>query len=201
MQSFTVPPAAAPLVIGTSNPVSPVWYTFFNNVSVTLGGGVNPTFASIAGTLAGSQSPPGVSTNSNAHIGYPGQYVSSTVLLGGAVALTSNVAANITSIPLSAGDWDIYGSVNFSPAGTTQIAVEEAGVSQTSATLPTPPSGGFTGTSATMPAGGQITLVLGHSPLSLAAPTTLYLVAYAVFTVSTCGAYGIIEARRSPNVY
>jgi hypothetical protein len=30
----------------------------------------------------------------------------------------------------------------------------------------------------------------------LAAPTTIYLVARAIFTVSTLGGYGIIRARR-----
>jgi hypothetical protein len=52
-----------------------------------------------------------------------------------AVSLTSGAMANVTSISLTAGDWDVSGVVEFNPAGTTGIAYMYAGISTVSAGL------------------------------------------------------------------
>lgn len=163
---------------------------------------VQPAFGDISGSLAGSQSALGIATNSNAHAGYPGQVVASSIALGAAVSLTTATPANVTSIALTAGDWDVYGSIYFAPAAGTIIAGESGGISQTSATLPTAPAGGYAEVRGiTLAAGTEVSLTLGYTRISLAAPATVYLVAEASFSVSTCGAYGAISARRSANVY
>lgn len=161
-----------------------------------------PAFSDISGSIAGSQSAVGVATNSNAHAGYPGEFITSSVAVGAAVALTTGVAANVTSIALTDGDWDLYGNIYFAPAGTTVIATESGGISDTTATLPTAPAGGYTEVNGvTIGAGAEVSLTLGYTRMSLASPATVYLVAQAAFSVSTCGAYGIISARRSANVF
>jgi hypothetical protein len=68
-----------------------------------------------------------------------GQYIESVVTVGAAVALTSGVQTNVTSIPLPAGDWDVSGVVYLLPAATTSVTRYAAGVSTASAVLQTNP--------------------------------------------------------------
>ncbi|MEF1435483.1 hypothetical protein QWU86_11715, partial [Neisseria gonorrhoeae] len=79
----------------------------------------------------------GTTTNNNANAGSDGEFISSSVVVGSAVALTTNVTANVTSITLTAGDWDVAGTVSINPARSTTIAAVIAGISNTTATLPT----------------------------------------------------------------
>lgn len=139
----------------------------------------------------------GTATNDNAAAGEIGEYISSTVASGSAVALTSGVQANVTSISLTAGDWDITGSVFFSSTSTTSFNRYVGGISTTSATIDATPSR-YTDTSiaATVPNLVPLTNNSGPTRFSFASTTTVYLVALASFTVSTSGAYGIIRARR-----
>lgn len=85
----------------------------------------NPTTQGIVGTT----------TNDSAGSGYVGEFVSSVILVGSKVTLTANVVANITSISLTAGDWDVWGNVNISSTAQTQT-YSFAWISQTSATQP-----------------------------------------------------------------
>lgn len=146
----------------------------------------------------------GTTTNDNAAAGNIGQFVTATVVAASAVALTTAVAANITSISLTAGDWDVSATMDLTPAATTSITVMTVGVSATSATLAGQPGGGGVGTdpqttitqAAQVPAAGPISLVVPPVRVSLAATTTIFLVASCAFTVSTLSAYGTIRARR-----
>lgn len=141
----------------------------------------------------------GTNTNDSAAAGYVGEYISSTVVSGSAVALTNSTSANITSISLTAGDWDVSAVTSFLTAVSTNVTVEATSISNTSATMDTTPgrvvsvrfaggevpgSGGFDG--------------MGIPPvrISLSGSTTIYLVANCSFTVSTLSSYGIISARR-----
>lgn len=139
----------------------------------------------------------GTTTNNSANAGSVGEFVSSNVPSGSAVALTSNASANVTSISLTAGDWDVWGSVGIVTGGSTVVAGEQAAISTTSATLPTFPGGGgqyfFP---LTLPTGQGMLAPLGTTRLSLASTTTVFLVAQFNFATSTCSAYGFIGARR-----
>jgi hypothetical protein len=151
-----------------------------NGLAVT-GGFVPSQTAGIVGTT----------TNNNANAGSVGEYASNT---GSGVALTSAVTANATSVSLTAGDWDVSGTVQFVPAGTTTIAGIASGISTTSATLGG--VGSFNSTQATHTTGAaqmQSTPVLR---LSLATTTTVYLVANSTFGVSTMSVNSLIRARR-----
>lgn len=140
----------------------------------------------------------GTATNNNAPAGYVGEYISSGVLAGSAVSLSSGVTANVTSISLTAGDWMVSGSVQGSPGGGTTTNSWYVGISTVSATLPTIGAenneAGFTniGNIANL----STCVTAGPLRLSLSGTTTVYLVVNSVFAVSTSAAYGFIGARR-----
>lgn len=154
----------------------------------------------------------GTPTNDNASAGYVGEYIFSTIPTGSAVSLTTATPANITSIALTPGDWDIDCQVEFSPGASTSVTVSTASISLTSATLSTQP-GGTVGRAtlgpepvmtinqaAAVPAAGYALAPSSVRCTISAAPpgvtTTVYLVAQATFTVSTMAAFGTIRARR-----
>lgn len=134
----------------------------------------------------------GTTTNDNAAAGQIGEIVESTVLIGSAVALTTATSVNVTSISLTAGDWDVWGNVAFSLGGGTTITALVGWINSVSATIPTNPNGG-----AYAHFGGDArTFSVGCRRISLAATTTIYLTVYTTFAVSTLSSYGYIGARR-----
>lgn len=140
----------------------------------------------------------GTSTNDNASAGNIGQLISSTVAAGSAVSLTNNTAKTVTSISLTAGDWDITAATYFKLGATTSITCAIGDISTTNDTLTQSLGGYYTyQTSADVPTDTN-DLGWSHGPLrvSLSGTTTYYLVAFSQFTVSTNSAYGIIRARR-----
>ena len=138
----------------------------------------------------------GTTTNDSAAVGQVGEYVSSTVVAGSAVALTSAVAADVTSISLTAGDWDVSAMLAFVTAATTSYTSMFGGASSTSATVPGLPDRVQFSTAATVPGVANFVKAQAPTRFSLASTTTIYLVAQAGFTVSTLSAYGRISARR-----
>ena len=126
-----------------------------------------------------------------------GEYVESQVAQASAVALTTATTANVTSITLPAGDWNIFGTVGFIPAASTSITVLGAGSSQTSATLDALGTAfGFT-QAAVVPTAVPQLFSIPMDRVVLTQTTTIYLVARATFTVSTLGAFGVLSARRA----
>lgn len=139
----------------------------------------------------------GTGTNDSAAAGYVGQYISSSIVAGSAVPLTTTVSANVTSISLTAGDWDVASSVLFLPDPTTTSTAQHGAISATTGTFPTAGSeNNIGGLSIAFGAGGTGQFCVGPTRISLASTTTIYLVASAIFAVSTMAAYGFIGARR-----
>lgn len=143
---------------------------------------------------------PGAATNDTAAFGNIGEYTSISVASGAAVALTNGVSANVGSFLLPAGDWDVWINAQFTGGAATVVNYLQASISQTSATLDT--SNGawdivpcFASTVFNN-SNNIISDNVGPLRVSLAAPTTIYFVARAAFTTSTCAAYGIMQARR-----
>jgi hypothetical protein len=134
----------------------------------------------------------GTTTNDNAAAGYVGEYISSNVAYSSAITTTSNVAANITSISLTAGDWDVFGVCYFE--ASSQNSTYSAGwTSATSAAVPTP-NEYFIVQSTTNQFIAQC-LVTPIKRYSLSSTTTIYLgtVADGSGTRKACGT---IFARR-----
>ena len=139
----------------------------------------------------------GVNTNSDAVSGSVGEYISSTVLIGSAVALTAGAPVDITTISLGAGDWDVWGTVVTNPAGATTTTNINGWISTSSATVPTPPNNGaMYGINLSIAAGLSQQHPVGTLRLLLASTTTVYLSMEAVFGGSTMSGYGFIGARR-----
>ena len=126
--------------------------------------------------------------------GYIGENQDVNVTSGSAISLTTGISKTIASRSLTAGKWDIGGIVNFNLAVNTQVWSLFGGSSLTTNT----------------PDGYQYAhrcapFVPGASPMGYAIPprqididvtTTVYLVATAGFTVSTCDAWGYMRIRR-----
>jgi hypothetical protein len=153
------------------------------------------SFTATATAAAGQL--PGTATNDNAAAGKVGEYVQATAT---STAITTATQTNITSISLTAGDWDITGAISFVPTGTTNIVDMIASISTTSATLD---QATFNSTRQTYGSGGVVPTAsfnnivnVGPRRLSLSATTTVFLVGWADFTASTLTTAGGIRARR-----
>lgn len=133
-------------------------------------------------------------TNDNASSGNIGEYVSSDIPSGSAVGLVSVTPKNLTSISLTAGDWDVACVPVFTPGGN--VTYVEATLSTTSATLDTTLGRlGVTSYAAGTAVAGAITSPVLPARFSLSSTTTIYCVAQASFTVSMT-VYGNLHARR-----
>lgn len=149
------------------------------------------------GTAAVGQLP-GTTTNDSAAAGKVGEYISGSRSLGSALGLTTATVADIVTISITAGDWDITGIVGFNGAATTTVTAFDGGISLVSATVPSSINNIFIGYP-------SATTVFVNYPTSHSVPTlrvstastiNVYLVADATFAVSTCSAFGKLEARR-----
>jgi len=135
---------------------------------------------SVSDTLATVHA--GVTDGSDAAAGQIGEYMTAT---GGPVALVSGSVANVASLALTAGDWDVSGNVQFS-AGAGTHTYFGAGITAvdtlTAATFPT------------------TALAQAISPatrrVNVTATTTTWLVAEASFA-GTVTVTGTIRARRA----
>lgn len=134
---------------------------------------------------------------SSATAGNIGEVISSAVASGSAASVTTGTPANVTSITLTAGDWEVFGQVYYIGAGGVSITQSACAISLTTGALPS---------SDTI---GEGYSLLGQSAsLNTSSPncpsvrqlvtsnTSVFLIKYAVFTIGTMTAYGNIHARR-----
>lgn len=143
-------------------------------------------------------------TNDSAGAGILGEFATATVASGSAVVLGTGVTSNVTSVSLTAGDWDVSGAVDYVFAATTSYTQLQAGISLTSATLASQAGGAGLGTDpnvsfatpAAVPTALPYTQTVPTVRISLAVTTTVFLVSQAVFTVAALSAFGTIRARR-----
>lgn len=143
----------------------------------------------------------GVTDGSDAAAGLGGEFISAQVARNVGVALTVNTTVTVTSISLTAGDWDVswMGSVSAATGGSdTSI---EGGLSLTAATLTTPPpASGFTATWNGSASAGNVEFPLsGQARVSISATTTIYLVMFGNWSggAGSGAAYGYLGARRA----
>lgn len=124
------------------------------------------------------------------------QYVFGQTLVANAVSITTATPTNILAagIVCNAGAWVIIPTVNFIPAASTSLTVMNICASTTSATLTTVDTGLWKQTIvALVPTAAQV-WVGNPWIFNFTAPTTVYLVAQATFTVSTLTASGSLAA-------
>ena len=138
----------------------------------------------------------GVTDGSDATAGNVGEYIFSNV--GNTAFPTSVNYGDLRSISLTAGDWDVSGTMVTTTNGSTLSQIE-LGISTTS---------GNSGTGLTS-AVNDIALLFGVSHtgsfdfitlppyrISISVPTTVYLKYNATYSVATPAAAGVIRARR-----
>jgi hypothetical protein len=133
----------------------------------------------------------GTTTNDNANAGSVGEFITAT---GTSVSLPiAGTTTNITSISLTAGDWDVSGMCNVSSSNST-MGAGVIGISTTSGTL------GAIGTySQIAQPSGTYTVINMPTPVlrfSLSGTTTVFLVASAAAGSGTASGTGVITARR-----
>jgi hypothetical protein len=136
----------------------------------------------------------GTTTNDSASAGNVGEVVFSAIASGSAVSLTNNTASNITSISLTAGDWDVWANANFSGTSAT-VTQKEAGIGSTSATLPTDGTEVYSGEQTTTTTAID-SITLTKKRFSLSTTTTIYLVGKSNFSAGTMTGFGSLHARR-----
>lgn len=141
---------------------------------------------------------PGTGTNDNAVAGQVGELMTARQAGGGsALSMSNGAGLNVTSLSLTAGDWDVSGVVAFIPQSTTIRGRCIAGISTASTTIPTNTDdrGQLTLNTADS-TGNDFTVAAPVQRISIAATTTVYLVGYSDFSSGTMKAYGTIRARR-----
>lgn len=177
-----------------SNPAGAVTLSLPQSIATTSA----VTFGSVTFSPT-TQGIVGTTTNDNASAGYVGEYISSTILNGGVtISLSNNNSANVVSITLSAGDWDVWGSANFLYGASTNVVDTQAGINTTTATLPDKSlqsSFPYNLATGAVPV-NNLGLVVPQQRLSVSGSTIVYLVVQVNFAVSTCNAAGFIAARR-----
>ncbi|WP_175803696.1 hypothetical protein [Burkholderia ambifaria] len=156
--------------------------------------GADPAFGSSVGalTFTGAITPSstagilGTTTNDNANAGSVGEYQTNTA---SGVALTNTVYTNVTTLSLSAGDWDVEGFCAYGGTGTG-ITASVCGINTVSATNPGGPN------SVTQFVNSLSQQVTWVTRVSLSTTTTVYLGAQANYTGGSVTASGWMRARR-----
>lgn len=151
----------------------------------------------------------GTTTNDDAASGFVGETAKVQRAYADRVGITTATATTIPLSPanlsLTAGHWQVCGSVGFLPAATTSVTSLAASVSLVNNTFSdistaSNPSGNEYSTYREMPAtvfGAKIqTLDIPCFDVKISSTTNLYLVVFSSFTVSTMQSWGSLWATR-----
>ena len=170
---------------------------WFNGVTASADITITGRITAANATITGAMSLAGVTDASDAAAGKIGEEVRSSVASASAVTLTTNQYSDVTSVSLTAGDWDVSGMVSFTGGAVTGT--------QFSAGFGTASGNSATG----LVAGDNLVTTLGapgvgidpgmaipQYRINVSSTTIIYLKAFALFTLGTAKAYGRISARR-----
>jgi hypothetical protein len=149
--------------------------------------------ASLVLALTTKMDKAGVTDASNAAPGIIGEIISANLPVASKITLTTGVAADIVSISLSPGDWDIDGVVYFD--ATIKAEMLWSWANTVSVTMPSQDQGSVIFDQNT--ANGQNTsMTLPTWRLNSSTPQTVYLTCRGDFISGTLSACGGIRARR-----
>lgn len=147
----------------------------------------SPTTQGIVGTTAGD----------DAAASYVGEYIESVVTTP--AALTPLTSVDITSISLSAGDWDVYSNVAFTSDTGCNIVYLSNWTSDVSATEPSQEylaKVAYSGAGIVTGQAESGSLTSPFRRFSLSTTTTIYLTAKCRYSIAALSASGVICARR-----
>lgn len=202
-------PAAARLAGNTTSTKNFLTQTGTGSVSAapawgTIAGGDVPNVTqSVSGTVKSAGQLLGTNTNDNAAAGFVGEFASTSVVTVNLGA--SNAATNVTSISLTAGDWDVQANVQIALGDINTLDEIDAVLSASSASFT-----GYTGKNNDygvmyFKSGFAAANAFINSPdvetgvirVTLPSTTTIYLNAGAHYASETTAQWnGYIQARR-----
>jgi hypothetical protein len=154
-------------------------------VTPTLGAATatSVTFSPTTGGIVGT------TTNDNAGAGKVGEIISSVITSGAPVTFSTTVTKDLTSIALTAGDWDVWGNYLLSDSTTAQCT---AWTNSASATLP---DSSVRCTIAPLGASTAVGMAVPYQRYSLSGNTTIYISANLTFSGSGTVVGGIYARR------
>lgn len=160
-------------------------------------GGTGNSF-SISGVATSRGQYPGETTTGSATAGNIGEYVESVIASGSATSLTTGTAKTITSISLTAGDWDVSGNISYNGAGGASVTLLEQSLSLSTNTVDQTAGRNSQFSMAAVVPGVSPgwSIPVGPHRFSLSGTTSVFLVSNQTFTVGTLAGWGIIRARR-----
>lgn len=134
----------------------------------------------------------GTTTNDSARPGNVGEFLVTAATVG----LVSGVPLTVTTIQLTAGDWQVYGAAQFAPAATTNITKAQASHSTVPNTMFFGANAYTENVWAPFVPNATISLQTGPQRQILAGPIVIGIVVQLDFTVSTASVTGAINALR-----
>lgn len=139
----------------------------------------------------------GTTTNDSATAGNVGEYIQA--IAGDSAAPTSTQYGDLTSISLTAGDWDVSGGVYWD-SNTATWTVAQGGISVTSGNSATGLNAGENLATASWASSSTTPLIqtsfVASYRISIAATTTVYLKYRSTYTGGPPHAQGRLSARR-----
>lgn len=132
----------------------------------------------------------GTNTSGNAPAGAIGEFQEN---INGGLALANSTATNLCQMNLTAGDWDVYGSVLYA-TGSANITGMFAGISTTSVNVVSPY---YTQLTLAFTASNNQAIPVPPRRLSLSATTTVFLVVWVSFSIGSVVGSGSLWARRA----
>lgn len=166
--------------------------------SATLTLATGTTLTETTSTSVGQGQYLGTATNDSATAGNIGEEIEGVLASGSATSLSTTTPKNITSLSLTAGDWDVSGNCNYNGAGSVSITFVECSLSlSTGAVDQTPGRNAQFSMAAVVPGvTPAFSTPVGPMRFSVSTGTTVFLVANQTFTVGTLTGWGIVRARR-----
>lgn len=174
-------------------------FAVYSNNYIVSGTNTGTGYVGVNSDIVLSSVVQGTAAVGNAPTGYLGEIISNYVVSGAAVTVSSGTVTNITSISLTAGDWDVEGNINWAVAANTVVTVGNlfGGINTTSATIPTDGTACYTPFPAATYAAGVQSVTLPRKRINVGTTTTVYLVSSGpVFTGGAISGYGGLSARR-----
>ena len=164
---------------------SPTFITPVLGAATATSVAFSPTTGGLIGTTAAD----------NASAGTVGEFISSQITAASPVSYTtSGTVQNLTSISLTAGDWDVWGNIYYTPAGSTVLQRCLTAINTTTHTLPD--NSLVTDISLPVGTGVPFGTTAPMQRINVSGAATAYMIADALFTTSTLTMCGIICARR-----
>lgn len=135
----------------------------------------------------------GTTSATNAPAGYVGEVISSVISSGSPISISSLALKDMTSISLTAGDWDVWGNIFFTCSGT-YITEFFCWISTSSASFPDASllNGGLWTTTST-----EFGINTPYNRINISTTTTVYISGIVNFATGTCNMCGGIYARRA----